>query len=481
MSELNDRIKALVAQYPGSKSELARLARIDRSTLYKILNGQRLPTETQLQDLLTVLPVSQGEYASLTQLFSSAQHTDDQQRRFRLIQRLIASVFGTQKTIKEAEGLLDSGTVPLSPPAYLHGAEEISRFLKSWLLHYLRSESEEPLMLSPMLTPAVVRTVVQVFSQPADAPKTLWQLCLFEQEGAGGNFFEQNLQVLAQVAPFLFVGNICYEARLSYAAQITLPGLPLPVYLLFPDLCLFLDEEGRNAVCIHDRDSVAFIRLQYSRQYLRAPNARFLNARLRSAEECMAQTHRLTAAGGPAFWLRDQPPLVGCLDPAMVAEVLQPGAPSAAAGLQTLLDRQRDMAALEPCCYFTEEGVLRFLRTGQVDDVPDDLYRPLPPDLRRTLLRRLRDQCACDRPTLRLLNGSALPVAPGVSMDVYLTSGVLLCQQDRTKTAYRQCFLQERTVTEALFLYLSELRTSQLVCSQKYTLEFLDYCLHLPD
>ena len=60
MSELNDRIKALVAQYPGSKSELARLARIDRSTLYKILNGQRLPTETQLQDLLTVLPVSQG-------------------------------------------------------------------------------------------------------------------------------------------------------------------------------------------------------------------------------------------------------------------------------------------------------------------------------------------------------------------------------------------------------------------------------------
>ena len=481
MSELNDRIKALVAQYPGSKSELARLARIDRSTLYKILNGQRLPTETQLQDLLTVLPVSQGEYASLTQLFSSAQHTDDQQRRFRLIQRLIASVFGTQKTIKEAEGLLESGTVPLSPPAYLHGAEEISRFLKSWLLHYLRSESEEPLMLSPMLTPAVVRTVVQVFSQPADAPKTLWQLCLFEQEGAGGNFFEQNLQMLAQVAPFLFVGNICYEARLSYAAQITLPGLPLPVYLLFPDLCLFLDEEGRNAVCIHDRDSVAFIRLQYSRQYLRAPNARFLNARLRSAEECMAQTHRLTAAGGPAFWLRDQPPLVGCLDPAMVAEVLQPGAPSAAAGLQTLLDRQRDMAALEPCCYFTEEGVLRFLRTGQVDDVPDDLYRPLPPDLRRTLLRRLRDQCACDRPTLRLLNGSALPVAPGVSMDVYLTSGVLLCQQDRTKTAYRQCFLQERTVTEALFLYLSELRTSQLVCSQKYTLEFLDYCLHLPD
>ena len=135
MSELNDRIKALVAQYPGSKSELARLARIDRSTLYKILNGQRLPTETQLQDLLTVLPVSQGEYASLTQLFSSAQHTDDQQRRFRLIQRLIASVFGTQKTIKEAEGLLESGTIPLSPPAYLHGAEEISRFLKSWLLH----------------------------------------------------------------------------------------------------------------------------------------------------------------------------------------------------------------------------------------------------------------------------------------------------------------------------------------------------------
>src|SRR5699024_12727182 len=56
-----------------------------------------------------------------------------------------------------------------------------------------------------------------------------------------------------------------------------------------------------------------------------------------------------------------------------------------------------------------------FLRTGQVDDVPDDLYRPLPPDLRRTLLRRLRDKSSgtSDRKSTRL-NSSHVSISYAV-------------------------------------------------------------------
>lgn len=98
-------------------------------------------------------------------------------------------------------------------------------------------------------------------------------------------------------------------------------------------------------------------------------------------------------------------------------------------------------------------------------------------ETRLALLRTLRQQCAGSNRILRLLNGSALAATAGIIVDIYPGHGVLLGQHDEARKDYRHCFLRERAVTDALFSYLTELRTSELVCSQSYTLEFLDYCL----
>lgn len=43
MSELTQSLQIAVTRYPGTMAELARRTAIDRSTLYKIINGQRTP------------------------------------------------------------------------------------------------------------------------------------------------------------------------------------------------------------------------------------------------------------------------------------------------------------------------------------------------------------------------------------------------------------------------------------------------------
>lgn len=53
MSELTQTLKIYVTRYPGTMAELARKASIDRSTLYKIVSGQRTPREFQLEHLAT--------------------------------------------------------------------------------------------------------------------------------------------------------------------------------------------------------------------------------------------------------------------------------------------------------------------------------------------------------------------------------------------------------------------------------------------
>lgn len=44
MNELTQALKVLVTRYPGTMAELARQAAVDRSSLYKFCNGQRVPS-----------------------------------------------------------------------------------------------------------------------------------------------------------------------------------------------------------------------------------------------------------------------------------------------------------------------------------------------------------------------------------------------------------------------------------------------------
>lgn len=61
MTDMIQSLKAAVARYPGTMAELARRAAIDRSTLYKILGGQRTPRREQLERLTDALELTEEE------------------------------------------------------------------------------------------------------------------------------------------------------------------------------------------------------------------------------------------------------------------------------------------------------------------------------------------------------------------------------------------------------------------------------------
>ena len=65
MSELTQTLKIYVTRYPGTMAELARKASIDRSTLYKIVSGQRTPREFQLEHLADALELSEEQKSAL--------------------------------------------------------------------------------------------------------------------------------------------------------------------------------------------------------------------------------------------------------------------------------------------------------------------------------------------------------------------------------------------------------------------------------
>lgn len=65
MSELTQSLQIAVTRYPGTMAELARRAAIDRSTLYKIINGQRTPRQEQLERLAEALELNDEQKDTL--------------------------------------------------------------------------------------------------------------------------------------------------------------------------------------------------------------------------------------------------------------------------------------------------------------------------------------------------------------------------------------------------------------------------------
>lgn len=163
----------------------------------------------------------------------------------------------------------------------------------------------------------------------------------------------------------------------------------------------------------------------------------------------------------------------------MALQLVRPGA--ALQSLPALLEHLQMWSAQAPDLYFCEEGLLQFVRTGKMFDIPPDLCDAPDIPTRRELLLRLRRAAESDRRTLRIVDPAQLAPTPSMCVNVFQGRGVVFCQAIREPDEQycREYLMQDPNLTEALLAYLDDGHASDWLRSQKYTLDFIDYCLRL--
>ena len=124
---------------------------------------------------------------------------------------------------------------------------------------------------------------------------------------------------------------------------------------------------------------------------------------------------------------------------------------------------------------------MQFVRTGKMFDIPPDLCDAPDIPTRRELLLRLRRAAESDRRTLRIVDSARLALTPSMCVNVFQGRGVVFCQaiQEPDEQYCREYLMQDPILTEALLAYLDDGHASDWLRSQKYTLDFIDYCLRL--
>ena len=131
---------------------------------------------------------------------------------------------------------------------------------------------------------------------------------------------------------------------------------------------------------------------------------------------------------------------------------------------------------------FSEEGLLDFVRTGRLGGLPEDLYLPLSPALRRKLLLRLRDEVQRDEPMLCMADPERQPMVPGLHLVILEGGGVALCQtiaNTLNAPCRREYLVEQPLLTRSMQQYIDWLRADGRLRSKKYTVDFIDSCLQM--
>lgn len=413
MSQLSEQIKGLVDRFPGSFSELARSTGIDRSTLYKITGGKRLPTQRQLQALLDVGRATQQQRLDIGEAYRLCTTDTAAQERSAHLQALLQNLLHI--------------TVPVSLPVSHDKSSNFSTFLTepaairtalyTALQQYLAGPSALPILLSPQ-PPAVVQDCLLQAFAAAPAPHEVWQLTALAPRSSDAEFYA-SLSALSGSLPYLYADRLHYRGHLVFedAAPAQRPDVLLPHYLLLPDCAFLLDADGTALYILADRTAAEQLRLRFTQEFLRAE----------------------------PYLLQESADAVPSDIIAQVGSLPLPNA---------------DLPAL---CYTTEAALLAYARTART-----------PADQRRKALTTLHQHCT-DGALFRLTDPELFPVDTGLSLTI--TAGRQLQVQRQTADSPRRYDLQDKDLADALLQHLRSLDNTPYLRTKRYTLDFLQCCI----
>ena len=485
MNDLSKSLKILVDRYPGTMAELARQAQIDRSSLYKIMDGKRMPNRAQLQRLIHALGLNARQAEHLTtqydELRSGAQAHRTDEALYELLQTAMRSRDNLMNDVLAPMPRSEADLEAAFTSRCYQGYQAVTQQLHLLLTRYLRSEEKRPLMLSPFVGERALSSIlIGAFSAEA-SPKPVWHLLRFVTNNDAQENFIGNVRTVSRALPFLVLRSMQYEARLSLSPFAgPLPGVLLPVYVLFPDIAVMMDFSLQKCICLTEPSVVQCLRLEFSRQYLEAPVLFALASNAHSFQEAMELSARMLNDRTESYYMRAQPPVSKFIDLDMIRRY----APQALGPLETmpgLADYIQTWLTAPYEFYFSEDGLTDFVRTGRMVDVDAALTGTLPPEARRELLLRMRDACERGTVVLRIVNNDAFPLDPRIAVGVYRGQSMVFCAlSDESDNEFcREYTMQNVALANRLADYMANLKDSNLVRTQKYTVEFIDFCLRL--
>lgn len=473
MSEFSDLLSLLIKAKDINIGSLTSYCDLDRSTMYKLINGRRNPaSKEQVRRMAEFMNLSPMEHQTLMDAYQITRIGWDVFYRRRSIVEFILNFqnihakssfyFSAAAPEESAPAPQGEGTVPLS------GRVQVSSAIHSLCLRALQEGEGSLSILAQPEHLEALDVAASLLSSPAELA-VHHIICINNSRSLLRSRQDYNLQCLTRIIPFFGIG--CQYHPYYYYDDVNshfhnLNFMP----------CLFLSR-SLAVICSSDLKEGILFRT--------APLTELLQSRfdsiLKSSQPLILSFH-----SSLGFHLKEFPAVMGssgdgcslsaepCLVPYFSEEFLKKYLRGSLPGSTELLEPVRNYVETISKTllrnYFTQDGARKFLETGRMHEIPEEYYTPLEYADRVLLLRRLQSQLAAGR-QIRLMN-TPLDRFP---MNLHIFSspdlGYILFSGGGKPLNY--LLLKEQNLLGAFYDFASTMEECGLLCTAEETDAFL--------
>lgn len=400
MSIFSEMLSEYIREKEIKVFSLVKYCGIDRSTMYKIINGKRNPPTPELfQKIADFLHLTPVEYQRFEEAWKITLTGHDVYYRRKSVENFI-SYFPSPASV----------SIPDQPD--FHISEETCRSpqaastitsrqqLNAHLHHMLLTESGKKSGKIALLLQPDYDFLFGLLSSlnPSGSLKIQHLLCITGKDTFTDQNYLYNLSCLRKIFP-LYMAGLDYVPRFFYdQIQSHYHNFNMfPCLILTSDQALMCDPEYKSGILYNSLEIVELLWKEFLSFYDKCSSL-FTCAPL-FPESPDAYFDILLDTTDQDLFIGIQPEscFTPFFTPSLLNEIFNHDIPYGEKILQSALkafdNNRRKLLLGKFILYFTEEGIEYFARTGLIEEFPRMFYTPLNPDQRLQLLNAVLSSC----------------------------------------------------------------------------------------
>lgn len=286
-----------------------------------------------------------------------------------------------------------------------------------------------------------------------------------------------NLDILSKIFPFAILGNVDYEIFYYYSNELNSDTLNMafPYYILFSETVVLLNADGTIALPIHDP----------------AVNQYFQNLFSESLKHSFSLVSDCTTPLGILNYLKDadkdthsrneigfQPCFYSFLTDNMIQKYTRFNIENRDQLIQSVTNQIQQLSNVKKHInIFSQSGLTHFIQTGILTNFPTSYAFPIEKADRILLLKCLYDACKSEKITVRMANPVTFLFSRHLICNLRNNWGLDFSGFDDTGMRFRYIHIQEHTIREAFEDFFHYLLDSDLVYSKQETLTEITHAI----
>ncbi len=470
MKNLGMALRHAIEQSGYSIYKTATKTGINRTTLQKILSGDRPVSAEQLRQILSVLKLSPAEEEDFMAIFEIAQSGETLYSIRQTIRHLFVTLFDMDgfgaAYHGSSENTCESNFSP-SHPQIITGSFQVESVLRDLILKECRHD--EPLLRFSL--PGDFPCLASIL--PIHMPKKIriQHITRFLRSPAIEQGSLTNLNILSALLPLSMHRSFDYQIHYFYDNQVSSEPLAaaFPYYILLGGIVILLNSDGSTALPCTDKTTVRYFSYLFENSLRKTLP---LIERCTSPDEIIERFIQKDAASANVCSIEFQPCLVTFMEDEFFHRYAREDIPDREIMLKSIISRRQQLAGLKDRqCIFSKSGISQFAATGLLSDLPSGYMKPLSVPDRIRVLENMHRILESGDWIFRATNPVTFPLPAHLVCLIHGNTNVEFSYMGQTSADFKHICIQEHTILDAFEDFFQYTLRSSLVYSREETLD----------